>query len=467
MSKPATTKNGKPAVSDQDVTQVYNLEAEMSALGSAFIREAAADTVFSSLAESDFYHPAHQMIYRAMRNQWERAEAIDIVTLKNELVRIKMLQEVGGDDFLIQVAEAVPSAANSAHYCEIVRERKIQRDTFELFHCGKKIMADEDLPVPDRVAKVQDLAMNIGKGGIQRGGFVPMKRVMMTLDAELDAILEGKQSLATSTGFYDLDELLGGGLFPGQLVIVGARPSMGKTALGLAMLVKMARAGHEGALVSLEMTEREIATRMASIVSRVPIKAMRTRMPADIDKRVRDAEEYLYDLPIHVDETSGLTVLDIMSRLRALKRANPGLRYVIIDYLQIIRGTGKYENRNVEVAAISGSLKDMAKQIGITVIALSQLSRALEARPNQRPIMADLRESGAIENDADIVLFVFRPNKVLCDRKHSDADWDPDRHETAELIVAKNRDGELGTAEVVFTPKFARFENMAKERLPI
>lgn len=460
-------KSATIGTGDPDVTAAFNLEAEMSALGSAGLKLQAADIVLGSLDDEDFYHPAHRLIFRAMASLWRRGEPVDIVTVKDYLAQNRNLQDVGGEDYLIQVLEAVPSSANAEYYADIVRDRRIYRDAHGFLKDSKQTLADEDTPLVDRLSKIQDAAMGIGRHARKGSGPVSLKLIMRQVDDQLDAVAEGRQARGIPTGLMDLDDLTGG-FMPGQLIIIGARPSMGKTALAMTMVYKMARAGRRGLVFSHESTNMELGYRLVSMTSSIPVKTMRDKMDPHTHSRVRDAMEAIHELPIDIDDASGITVMDMLTRARALRRTHPDLAYIVVDYLQIVKGAGgRAENRNVEVGQISAGLKHMAKELGVPVIALSQLSRTLEGRPSQRPTMADLRESGSIENDADIIMFVFRENKVLCDRRHTDANFDPHRHEVAELIVAKNRDGELGTASVIFTPEFARFANMAKEKLDI
>lgn len=446
-----------------DQTPLYNLEAEMSVLGSMIIREVAAEEVFSILDEEDFYHPAHQMIYRSMQDLAHGSKPIDLVTLKNNLSAHGKLQDVGDEDYLIQVAEVVPSAANATWYAGIVKEKATIRALHTASQDISVISVDPEKDAVDKLNEAEGIIFQIGQRS-SRKPFKDARSIARDYMVDVDNLLDtGEPTLGIPTGFVDLDRITTG-LYGGNLYIIAARPSMGKTSFVLKVALNVARKNPGSvAVFSLEMSDRQLGRRLVSLVSQIPSSVLKK---ADLDietyKRLANACETIYDLPLFIDESSGITPLEMRGKCRRLKRQE-GLSLVIVDYLQLMSPPGKRasENRTQELSQISKALKGLAKELDVPVIALSQLNRAVESRENKRPQLADIRESGAIEEDADLVAFLYRDNYYKARTNPDEADTNPDRTEVAELIIAKHRDGDIGTVDLAFTPKYATFENLA------
>lgn len=447
----------------QDLQQLFNLEAEMSVLGSMVIREQAAEQVFSILREEDFYHPAHREIYKAMQQLSINFKPIDLVTLKDELAARAKLQDVGGEDYLIQVAEAVPSAANAQYYANIVKDRATIRNLNGAGHEIVKLTQDPDKDADEKLNEAESLVFSVGSQRLGKD-FQDIRSLTKDFMVDLDNLLDtGEPTLGAPSGFYDLDQMTTG-FYGGDLTIVAARPSMGKTSLVLKMALNVARKipNQNVAIFSLEMSGRQLARRLVSMQSMISSNVLkRSDLGIDVYKKLADACEYLYDLPIHIDESSDISGLEMRGKCRRLKREG-GLSLVIVDYLQLMRGSRRTENRVQEISEIARSLKSMAKELDVPVIALSQLNRAVENRENKRPQLADIRESGSIEAEADIVMFIYRDNYYKARENPDEADMDPDRTEVAEVIIGKHRNGPIGTVEVAFQPKYALFENLAR-----
>lgn len=447
----------------EDRSQLYNLEAEMSVLGSVIIREQSAEPVFAILIDNDFFHPAHREIFKAMQQLSINYKPIDLVTLKDELAARGKLQDVGGEDYLIQIAESVPSAANAAYYANIVKDRAMVRNLNSAGQEIVKITLDSEKEPDEKLNEAESLVFQVGN---QRLGKDFERLTSLTKDfmVDLDNLLDtGEPTLGAPSGFYDLDQMTTG-FYGGDLTIVAARPSMGKTSLVLKIALNVARKipDQNVAIFSLEMSGRQLARRLVSMQSQISSNVLkRSDLGIDVYKKLADACEYLYDLPIYIDESSDISGLEMRGKCRRLKREG-GLSLVIVDYLQLMRGSKKTENRVQEISEIARSLKSLAKELDVPVIALSQLNRSVENRENKRPQLSDIRESGSIEAEADLVMFIYRDNYYKARENPDEADLDPDRTEVAEVIIGKHRNGPIGTVEMAFQPKFALFENLAR-----
>lgn len=447
----------------EDQQQLFNIEAEMSVLGSMIIREQAVEQVFAILVDTDFYHPAHREIFKAMQQLSINFKPIDLVTLKDELAARAKLQDVGGEDYLIQIAESVPSAANATYYGNIVKDRAMIRG---LNSAGQEIVKITLDPEKDPDEKLNESEALVFQVGNKRLGKDFQKLTSLTKDfmVDLDNLLDtGEPTLGAPSGFYDLDQMTTG-FYGGDLTIVAARPSMGKTSLVLKFALNVARKvpDQNVAIFSLEMSGKQLARRLVSMQSQISSNVLKkSDLGIDTYKKLADACEYLYDLPIHIDESSDISGLEMRGKCRRLKREG-GLSLVIVDYLQLMRGSKRTENRVQEISEIARSLKALAKELDVPVIALSQLNRAVENRENKRPQLADIRESGSIEAEADLVMFIYRDNYYKARENPDEADLDPDRTEVAEIIIGKHRNGPIGTVEVAFQPRFALFENLAR-----
>ena len=445
----------------EELVPLHSVEAEMSALGSMLYGERAADEVLAILDEEDFYRPAHREIYRAMRQLQRESKAIDLVTLKQELVRRGQLENVGGEEHLIRIAEFVPSPANASHYAHIVLENATLRRLEDAGHEIVKVVRDPDLTTDEKVNEAEREVYEVGGRRLGKD-FSLMRDLARDVLLDIDSIVEsGEETLGLTSGFGDLDALTTG-FYGGDLVIVAARPSMGKTSLVLSMAMAAAHAEPDKAvaLFSLEMASKQLARRMVSMKSKVSSGVMKKpNLQKSVLVKLTDACEALYGLPLYVDETSDISGFEMLGKCRRLKRER-GLSLIVVDYLQLMRANRRSENRVQEVSEIARSLKALAKELDVPVIALSQLSRNVENRENKVPQLSDIRESGSIEAEADIVMFIYR-EEYYKSREHRDETpahvVDPDHAERADIIIAKHRNGPTGVVQLAFQPTYALF----------
>ncbi len=433
----------------------HNLEAEESLLGAMLLsRDAIAAAVECCTAE-DFYKPAHGHIYSAVTGLYTRGEPADPVTVADELRRAGLLEAVGDPSTLISLQVNTPSTANATHYARIVEEHALLRRLVVV--AGE--IAEMGYTVPDDVSAVVDRAESMVFEVAQR-------RVVDTMSSLRDLLAQGLDHLeqlyergdtitGVPTGYTDLDERLAG-LQPSNLVVVGARPAMGKTSFALGIVNHAAMKIRKPVLLfSLEMSHLELTQRMLCSEARVDATRMRNGRLLESDwPKISDAIGRLGDAPIFIDDNPNVTVMDIRAKSRRLM-AREGLGLVVVDYLQLMSGhqRSRAENRQVEVSEISRGLKVLARELNVPVVALSQLSRNLEMRQDKRPVLADLRESGSIEQDADVVLFIYRDEVYNPES--------PDRG-SAEIIVAKHRNGPVGVTHLAFVDHYTRFANMAR-----
>ncbi len=432
----------------------------MSALGATILKESAAEKVFAALQPEDFYLTHHQTIYTALMQLAYKGKPLELLTLKNELSERGKLAEIGGEDYLIQIAEGVSSAANAQHYADIVAEKATLRRMYNAGHEIIEIVGDPDLDAREVVDRCETVVFNVGNARKGRD-MVHAKQVARELMIDMDTLIEtGVPHMGMPTGFYDFDAMTNG-LEGGQFIIVAGRPSMGKTACVLKIAVNVAkRSPGAVAIFSLEMSTREVGKRLASMISGVSSSVLKkTDLSQNAYRSMADACEIMYGLPIWIDETSDINALEIKGKCRRVKR-DGGLSLVIVDYLQLMRGHRKTENRVQEVSDIARSLKALAKDLDVPVIALSQLNRSVENRENKRPQLADLRESGSIEAEADLLCFLYRDDYYEARENPEEVNTDPDRIEIAEFIVAKHRSGPIGTVKLAFMPTTANFENV-------
>lgn len=442
----------------EDLIPLYSLEAEMSALGSMILSDRAAEEIASVLQDDDFYRPAHREIFRAIRQLVHNSRAIDLVTLKNELIAREKFSEIGGDEYLIQIADYVPSAANASHYAQIVLDKATLR---RLEHAGRDIIgaarAPDETSADDKVDRAEQLVFEVGRRRLG-SQFRHVSSLAREFFIDVDTIIEtGEPLVGITSGFSDLDRMTSG-FYPGDLVIVGARPSMGKTSLALDFVLAAARERKGAvAMFSLEMSGIQLVRRMVSMVSGVGSQALKgPNISPDMYRRLADACEHLYSLPIHVDDASDVSPLEMRGKCRRLK-AEAGLSLVVVDYLQLMRGSRRTENRTQEISDIARGIKAMAKELEVPVVALSQLNRAVENREDKRPQLADIRESGSIEAEADLVMLLYRGAYYKAKEEKRELDSDPDQVEEAEVIIAKHRNGPTGKVILGFQPAYARY----------
>jgi len=449
-----------PEVNDE-LSPIRSIEAEMCALGTMLLSERAAEEVVNILGPDDFYQPSHKTIFNAIRQLISNNKPVDLVTLRDELTARSQLQQVGGVDYLIQVMESVPSAANAASYAKIVLDKATMR---RLEDAGRQIVSvvrdSEIVDADDKVDKAEQLVFEVGRRRLGKD-FQHIQGLAKEFFLDVDHIIEtGEPMIGTSTGFYDLDNLTTG-FYPGDFIIVAARPSMGKTALVLNFALNVARRNIGNvAVFSLEMSGQQLVRRLVSMISGVSSGVLKRSSLSESDyQKLADACELLYNLPIYIDDSSDVSGMEMRGKCRRLKQ-DGGLSLVLVDYLQLMRSSKRTENRVQEISEIARSLKALAKELQVPVIALSQLNRSVESRDNKRPMLSDIRESGSIEAEADLVMFIYRDQYYKEKEQVVEADHDPDRVEEAEIIIAKHRNGPTGKIVLGFQPQYARFTNL-------
>ena len=444
---------------DQIKLPPHSVEAEQSVLGGLLLEASALDRIVDLMTADDFYRQEHRLIFRQIVRLSEQAKPVDVITVAEALEIAGELDKVGGLPYLGGLAQNVPSAANIRRYGEIVRERSIMRKLAEV---GTDIASSSYNPTGRDAAQLLDEAerkvLEIAEAG-SRGqqGFVTMPPLLTQVVERIET-LYGRDNpsdiTGTATGFTDLDRLTSG-LQPGELIIIAGRPSMGKTALAINIAENVALDSKlPVAIFSMEMNASQLAMRMLGSVGKLNQQDLRTgRLQDDDWGRLTHALGQLNDAPIYIDESGALSALEVRARSRRLHRQN-NLGLIVVDYLQLMSSNaGKAsENRATEISEISRSLKALAKELHVPVIALSQLNRSLEQRPNRRPVMSDLRESGAIEQDADLILFIYRDEVYNSDS--------PDKGK-AEIIIGKQRNGPIGMVPLAFRGEYTRFDNLA------
>ncbi|OWQ93264.1 replicative DNA helicase [Roseateles aquatilis] len=437
-----------------------SVEAEQSVLGGLLIDNTAWDKAADTLSDTDFYRYEHKQIYASIGKLINAGKPADVVTVFEELTSLGKAEECGGLAYLNALAQGVPSAANLRRYGEIVRERAILR---KLVSASDEIATAALSPQGRAVSEILDEAegkiFRINEEGARGGqGFHSMDRLMVELMDRVNELAEqgAEDVTGVRTGFYDLDRMTAG-LQKGDLIILAARPSMGKTAF--AINIGEAVAINEGlpvVIYSMEMGAAQLALRMVGSIGRIDQSHLRTgRLQDDEWSRLAEAVDKLGNAPIYIDESPGLSPSEVRARARRQARISGQLGLIIIDYLQLMSGNGggSEENRATVVGEISRGLKALAKELRCPVIALSQLNRSVETRPDKRPMMSDLRESGAIEQDADIIMFIYRDEYYTKDECKEPG--------VAEIIIAKQRNGPVGTVKLAFVRQNTKFENLA------
>jgi replicative DNA helicase len=434
-----------------------SLEAEESVLGGVLLDNTAIDRVLEFVRADDFYREAHRRIFRAMLGLAERNEPVDLVTLSESLRQRGELQDVGGASYLAELAERVPTAANVNHYARIVREKAILRALIntatEIASAGYQDQRD----VKDLLDRAEQSIFQISEREV-KPAFVRMDALMTDAFKTVEKLHQQKQAVTgVTTGYADLDRLTAG-LQPSDLIIIAARPSMGKTAFALNIAANAARRGDVGvAVFSLEMSKEQLALRMLCAEARVDLSRVRTGhlAPGELGDLAQSAH-ILISQPIYIDDTPAITVLELRAKARRLWRdPQSKLGLIVVDYLQLMRSSEGKDSREQEISEISRSLKALAKELHVPVIALSQLNRQVENRSPPVPRLSDLRESGAIEQDADVIMFIYR------DEAYNE---DSDRKGLADIIIAKQRNGPTDKLELAFLREYTRFEN--REMVP-
>ncbi len=436
----------------------HSIEAEQSVLGGLMLDNEAWDRVSEKVVEHDFYLRSHRLIFNAMARLAEGNQPIDLITVSEALEANQQLDDIGGFAYLGEIAKNTPSAANILAYADIVRERAVVRDMIGVAHD----IADAGYDTQGRTAaELLDFAeTKVFKIAEQRAkaneGPEPINSILAKTIDKIDALYRSPQNGITgvSTGYVDLDKMTNG-LQPSDLIIVAARPSMGKTTFAMNLCEHAAITSDKPVLIfSLEMPSDQIMMRMLASLGRINQTKVRTGQLEDEDwARLSSAIELLNSKgKMYIDDASGLTPTEVRSRARRIAREHGGLSMIMVDYLQLMTVPGMSENRTLEIAEISRSLKALAKELKVPVVALSQLNRSLEQRADKRPVNSDLRESGSIEQDADLIMFIYRDEVY-----HEDS---ADKG-TAEIIIGKQRNGPIGRVRLTFHGHFSRFDNYA------
>jgi len=462
----AKTKNYTASEIDKlipaDVKPPAAPEIESSVLGAMLIEKEAVPKALELLTPSSFYLKAHRLIFEAMVSLFESSEPIDTVTLYEELKKREQIEDVGGAVYLSKLSQNISSAANIEFHAKIILEKEILRGLISSSHEIARAAysgTDDAFEILDRAERK---IFEITESHLKTS-FKSMDRAVREAFEYIEAIHSSStQKFSVPTGFYELDEMLGG-LQKSDLVIIAARPSMGKTALALS-LARNAAIDHQVpiGIFSLEMSTMQLIIRLLCAEGRLNAHLVRTgKLPQEEGRKLSKNVHKLINAPIYIDDTPSQTVLEIRAKARRLKsEKNIGL--IIIDYLQLMQGPSNAESREREISHISRSLKALAKELNIPVLALSQLNRSVETRTDKRPLLSDLRESGSIEQDADVVIFLNRPEQNGI--KNFDDENKTSTEGIAEVIIGKQRNGPTGEVRLAFIKEYARFENLAQQR---
>lgn len=438
----------------------HHVDAERSVLGSMLLAHEAVLLAQELLDAEDFYDPAHKEIFAAMCHLANQSRRIDLVTVDEELSRRGRLEGVGGLNYLLDLSRFVPSAANVAAYVRIVDEKSTLRRLISASNQITQMSYTGDRETTDILAASEKLIYDIS---MRKGGEMlqPIQPILIRTYEQIDRLVKNKGRIeGVPTGYRELDDLMTG-MHPGELILIAARPSMGKTSFGMNIVANAAiRSKCKAAVFSLEMPAEQLAMRMMCTEARVDMQNVRRGALSDDEwLRLCDAMGTIGQSSIHVDATSGITVPEIRSKARRLQMES-GLDIIMIDYLQLMSGAGKFGSRQEEVSSISRMLKGLAQELRVPVIALSQLSRATANRSDHKPILSDIRDSGAIEQDADVVMFIHREDYY---------DKETEKKNIAEIIIAKQRNGSLGTVQLGWRGELTWFVDLspnAREAMP-
>ncbi len=448
---PAVPKKNKALISAK--VPPHSNEAEQSVLGALMLDNRAWDKIADRIADSDFYRPEHRLIFSAVTKLVDKNQPFDVLTIAETLKAEKQLDLAGGESYIYELAQNTPSAANIAAYADIVRERAILR---QLISTGADITDAAFNPGERDIKELLDSAerqvFQIAEQRARGAGPVPISSLLAKATDRIDTLYHSNDLITgLSTGFADFDDMTSG-LQKGDLVVIAGRPSMGKTAFSMNIAEHASIKSEKPVLVfSMEMPAEQLILRMMSSLGRIDQHKVRTGKLNDDDwPRMTSAVSVLSEAKMYIDDTPALTPNEVRSRARRLAREHDGLSLIVIDYLQLMTIHNSKENRTNEISEISRSLKAVAKELHVPVIALSQLNRSLEQRTDRRPVMSDLRESGAIEQDADMIVFIYRDEVYNEDTPHKG---------TAEIIIRKQRNGPIGDFRLTFLGKYTRFEN--------
>ena len=424
-----------------------NLNAEQAVLGALLIDSAAIDDVSALLRPSDFYRERHEWIYQAILTIHERNEPIDFVTIVDEIDKSNHLEQIGGSSYITELLSSTPTAMYATHYATIVKRSAMQRRLIAAAGKIAEIAYDSNFDISKSVDKAEQLVLSVGEDRINHD-IESINQILPDVITQIDILSNSTDQFSgVSTGFNILDKMLGG-MQKSDLIIIAARPGMGKSSLGLTIAHNIfKKSGLKTAIFSLEMSSEQVAQRLLSIESGISSHRLRIgQIEPDEWTNLVQAAGVLSEDRIFVDDTPGISVMDIRAKARRL-HASENIDLIMIDYMQLMSG-GNEENRQQEISFISRSLKELAKELNIPVLALSQLNRSVESRTDNKPMLSDLRESGAIEQDADVVIFIYREDYY---------NEETDRQNIADLIIAKHRHGETGTIQLFFRKELTQF----------
>ncbi|MFA5881091.1 MAG: replicative DNA helicase [Eubacteriales bacterium] len=433
-----------------------NLDAEQSVLGAMLIDHEAVAKAIETLRPQDFYRDANAHIYEAIVNLFDRSEAVDLITLSEELRQSGLLDQVGGVSYVAGLANSVPTSANVEYYARIVQEKSLLRSLISASTRIAQMGYEGDEEIESLLDKAEQMIFEVSQRKTN-SGFVPLKTILMQTFERIEFLYQSKGGITgVPSGYTNLDKLTSG-FQNSDLIIVAARPSMGKTSLCLNIAQHASvRKKLPVALFSLEMSREQLVTRMLCGEAMVDQQKVRTGKLTDEDwQKLTQAAGPLSQAPLFIDDSPGVSVVEMRAKCRRLKSEH-GLSLVVLDYLQLMQGSRRSENRQQEISDISRSLKALARELQVPVIALSQLSRAVEQRQEKKPMMSDLRESGSLEQDADLVMFIYRDEYYKQDES--------EKRGIAEIIVAKQRNGPTGSVELGFLKEYTKFVNL--ERRP-
>jgi len=459
---PPDYDGGYHGARDGDVARIkmqpHSIEAEQSVLGGLLLSSDGWDSVAEAVAAEDFYRPDHRLIFRHVARLAEASEPVDVITVADKLQASGELEAAGGLAYLTELAEGTPSASNLRAYAQVVSERANVR---RLIQAAQEIADSGFNPEGRSAEELIDAAerriMQIAEQGPKAGGPQTVNPLLQGALSRIEELFQsGGDITGVSTGYVDLDRFTSG-LQRSDLVIVAGRPSMGKTSFAMNLVEHAVLAQDKPVLVfSMEMPAEQLIMRMLSSIGRIDQTKVRNgKLEQEDWPKLSGAVGKLKDVPLYIDDTPALTPTEVRSRARRVVREHGDLAMIMIDYLQLMQVAGSSEGRTAEISEISRNLKAIAKEFGCPVVALSQLNRSLEQRPNKRPVNSDLRESGAIEQDADVILFIYRDEVYNEDS--------PDKG-VAEIIIGKQRNGPIGTVRLAFIGEYTRFENLARQQ---
>lgn len=446
--------------SNRDVLELkvtpHSIEAEQSVLGGIMLDNQVWDKVCDRLDEDDFYRYDHRVIYRTLSLLASRNSPFDVLTVTEALKEHHLLEEAGGEIYLFELAKNTPSAANAGAYADIVRQRSVLRQLISTSHeIAETAFNPGGKDTVELLDEAERRIFRIAERGIRGSGPRAIKHFLTKAVERIDELHRlGGDVTGIATGFTDLDEMTSG-LQASDLVIIAGRPSMGKTVLGVNIAEYAVLTHKKPVLIfSMEMPGDAIVMRMLSSLGRINQHNLRTgKIDDDEWPRVTSGISMLAEVPLFIDDTPALSPAEVRARARRVVREHGALSLIVLDYMQLMQIPGYGENRTMEVSEISRSLKALAKELNVPVVALSQLNRGLEARHDKRPVMSDLRESGSIEQDADVIMFIYRDEVYF--------DTSPDKG-TAEIIIAKQRNGPIGKVRLAFSGQYVRFDNLAR-----